>query len=165
MSADQQSSNKGEFTATDLHNIKSLIDQRGDNDGYTPTFLQVIAEKIDYRLEQIRKIEELEAKRKQAVPLVVNDFSKVKNGTLVRDCGFGTFCAPRIGLVVDMHFFKDDLCGVVCWPVIHWQDRCSPDLTHPSRPELYDGSPLPKITMNENQQDEDPIIRKGADHE
>ena len=147
MSADQQSSNKGEFTAADLHNIKSLIDQRGESDGYTPAFLQVIADKIDYRLEQIQK-EELE--RTKVVPEEVNNFSVVGCGTLVKECGFGTFREPRTGIVVGLTYFKDDLRGVVCWPEIHWEGQQLPCLTHPARAMLHNGQNMPKIVINGN---------------
>lgn len=175
MSADQQSSNKGEFTVADLHNIKSLIDQRGDNDGYTPTFLQVIAEKIDYKLKQIQKSEE-ELKRTRVVPEEVNNFSVVSCGTLVKDCGFGTFREPRTGIVVGLTYFKDDLCGVVCWPEIHWEGQQFPCLTHPARAMLHNGQSIPKIVINGNHpqtcymEEVDvleaiEILRKGVDHE
>lgn len=158
MSANQQSSEMDksslDFTEANLIDIKNLISQRGDNDGYTPNFLQVIADKIDYKLEQIRKREE-ELKRKRTVPEEVNDFSIVNRGTLVKDCGPGTFGVTRTGIVVDFTYFKDDLCGVIVWPVIHWEGHQLPSLTHPGRATLHNGQTMRKIVMNANQQEEE----------
>lgn len=157
MSASQQSSemdkSSQDFTEANLIDIKNLISQRGDDDGYTPNFLQVIADKIDYKLKQIQRRKEEELKRKRAVPEEVNDFRNVACGTLVKECGIGLFRPARIGIVVGFTYFKDDLCGVVCWPEIHWEGQQLPSLTHPRGATLHNGQDMPKIVMNANQQE------------
>lgn len=160
MSASQQSSamdkSSQDFTKEDLINIRAMTNFLSSMENVEKRFGHDLAHIIsvaNYKLEQIQRREEEELKRKRAVPEEVNDFSVVNSGTLVKDCGPGTFGAARIGIVVGFTYFKDDLCGVVCWPEIHWEGRRLPCLTHPGRATLYNGERMPKIVMNANQQE------------
>ena len=119
---------------------------------YTKT-LKVIEET---KQAEINAAEE-EARRTAAVPLEVPDFRDVKVGTLVvrsehwkKERGYKNDI--QVGIIVDFTIFEDDLCVAVYWPRIHWEGELMSFANHPLNVALRDGTDLPTITMNENQQ-------------
>lgn len=114
---------------------------------------------IEHREYLKEAADQEEERRKRAIPEVVPDWKNVRLGTkVVRSKQWKqNKCEPKntqIGLLVQLHYFKDDLCGVVTWPIIHWENELHSSLNHPANAALSSGESLPKITMNANQQEE-----------
>jgi hypothetical protein len=107
--------------------------------------------------EEKRRIAE-EQKQVEAIPLSVPNFKDVKIGTLVARSKhyIKEFCKDKdffeIGIITELKFFSDDLCGIITYPVIHWQDTSHTTINHPINVELYRQVQPQFIVMNANQQ-------------
>ena len=106
--------------------------------------------------EEKRRIAE-EQKQVEAIPLSVPNFKDVKIGTLVARSKHYIkelfVVRPfEIGIITELKFFSDDLCGIITYPVIHWQDTSHTTINHPINVELYRQVQPQFIVMNANQQ-------------
>lgn len=106
----------------------------------------------NYQLEQERI-------RREAIPEMVNDFSNVRAGTLVRRSDHyyksRSLEIPevrQVGIIVDMSIKEDFYAGVGYWPVIHWESQAMSSLTHPNLVDLSSGEVLKQVKNNANQQ-------------
>lgn len=106
---------------------------------------------------------EQEANRARAIPLVVPNWNYAAVGDLVkRSAHFlkeNTYqrlnmppMEEQVGIITQLKQYKDDLCGMVTWPHIHWQGETSSSMCHPLNATLVGRTDLPTITMNSNQQ-------------
>ena len=100
---------------------------------------------------------EEKARRSQAIPLEVPNFSAVSPGTLVtRSEHYLKECFNRnkgqIGIITNIKICRDDLSVASYWPEVHWVGEYSSSMCHPLNVSLNSGEKLPTIIMNSNQQ-------------
>lgn len=102
---------------------------------------------------------EQERIRREAIPEMVNDFSKVRAGTLVRRSvhyyesrSLEIPEVRQLGIIVDISIKEDFYAGVSYWPVIHWESQAMSSLTHPNLVDLSSGEVLKQVKNNANQQ-------------
>lgn len=120
-------------------------------------YAKLVVEQAKAQEREQRQAEE-DARRSEAIPIEVPDFSKVKPGTLVtrsehyikQSLGKNR---GQIGIVTKINIYKDDLSVASYWPDVHWEGEYSSAFSHPLNVELANGKQLPKIIMNNNQQD------------
>jgi len=71
----------------------------------------------------------------------VVDFRTLRSGTLVRRSahyfksrshGKDHPDRKQLGIVTGAKFFEDEIAGVICYPIIHWEGSVSDSMTHPS---------------------------------
>lgn len=84
------------------------------------------------------------------------DFKRAKTGMVVtrsehwnRERCVKPGTEPQLGVIVGHEFFDDKLCGVVCFPVIHWEGESTGSVTHPANvvPYREKDRVLPEIEM------------------
>jgi len=58
---------------------------------------------------------------------------------------------PQLGMIVGHEFFVDKVCGVVCFPIIHWEGQVGGSMTHPANAVPYREKDrvLPEIDVEE----------------
>lgn len=108
------------------------------------------------------RIAEEEARRSQASPMEAPQWIGVQRGTLVKRSKHylkqQTYQRPgmpplaeQVGIVTKVEMYKDDLCGLIGYPEIHWQGESFSATSHPMNACLADGQALKLVTMNANQ--------------